>query len=379
MDGFSLRRAVERLRDGLFDPVAVKQLTVEEERIKTIFSKSLHALKKEKSDHLCICGSYGQGKSHTLTYLNQLALAQGYATSVVPLDLREVPFHQFSSVYKSIMERLTLPDGKKFTTAWKNWADQNSLELLDTMPHRFKVILTALLYKNKRITPKESLMKKHRSYRPKEYESWLDRALMGYNIPVTHLKNICKYREVEGYREHSLMCRGNDPYFQMVQSLGRVLKEMGYNGLLLFFDEAESIVQARLNQRVKSYHLLDQFFQTKGFVFPVFAFTDDFFDKVNRELYEDERAIFPKNYAVLWRDLTILRLHDFSSHEWDSLLDRLMQLYSQAYRISLRPQVKQSLHSLLKQFEAQETRFKLKALVNKLDIETQHALLDASI
>ena len=377
MDRFSLRRAVERLRDGLFDPVAVNRLTVEEDRIKNDFSKGLKALEKGKSDHLCICGSYGQGKSHTITYLNQLALSQGYATSVVQLDLREVPFHQFSAVYQSIMEKLSLPDGKKFTNAWKNWADKDSLEFLDTMPHRFRMILTAMLCKNKRLSPEESLLKKHQDYRPREYGYWLEQALMGYDIPAAHLKSVFKYREVEGYREQSLICRGNDPYFQMVQSLGRVLKEMGYKGLLLFFDEAESIAQVRLGHRAKSYHILDQFFQNKGSVFPVFAFTDDFFDKANHEPYDDDREIFPKNYAEAWRDLNILRLQDFSSHGWESLLDRLMQLYSQAYQIDLPLQVKASLQSLLGRLEVQETRFKLKALVNKLDIETQQVLLDS--
>ena len=117
---------------------------------------------------------------------------------------------------------------------------------------------------------------------------------MGYNIPAAHLKSVFKYREVEGYREQSLICRGNDPYVQMVQSLGRILKEMGYKGLLLFFDEAESIAQGRLGHRAKSYHLLDQFFHSKGSVFPVFAFTDDFFDKVNHEPYDDDQRNFSK-------------------------------------------------------------------------------------
>ena len=52
-----------------------------------------------------------------------------------------------------------------------------------------------------------------------------------------------------------------------------------------------------------------------------------------------------------------------------------MQLYSQAYQIDLSPEVKPSLQSLLDKLEAQETRLKLKALVNKLDIETQQVLL----
>lgn len=374
MDRFSLRRAVERLRSGLFDPIAVNRLTVEEDRIKNVFSKGLKALEKGKSDHLCICGSYGQGKSHAISYLNQFALSQGYATSVVQLDLREVPFHQFSVVYQSIMEKLSLPDGKKFTQAWKNWAKNDSLGLFDRMPHRFKMILTAMLCHNKPLSSKKSTLKRQDD-RPREYGYWLEKALMGHDIPIARLKNVFKYREVEGYREHSLICRGNDPYVHMIQSLGKVLREMGYKGLLLFFDEAESIAQGRLNHRVKSYHLLDQFFQSSGSVFPVFAFTDDFFDKVNHEPYENEGEIFPKNYAKAWLNLNILRLQDFSSKEWTSLLDRLMELYSQAYQIDLSLQMKERLQSLLDRLELQETRFKLKALVNKLDTETQQMIL----
>jgi len=374
MDRFTLRRAVERLRDGLFDQVAVNLLTVEDDRIDTVFSKSLKNLEKGKSDYLCICGSYGQGKSHTLNYLNQLALSQGYATSVVQVDSREVPFHQFSIVYQLIMGRLSLPDGKKFINAWKNWADKNSLNFLDTMPHRFKMILTAMLNKNKQLTSKESFLKKHKAYRPKEYGYWLDKALLGYDIPAIHIQSVCKYREVDGYLGQSLSCRGNDSYFQMIQSLGIVLKEMGYKGLLLFFDEMESVAQVRLGNRVKSYYLLDRFFQTKGYVFPAFAFTDDFFEKVKSELYDDEKKVFPKNYAEAWQDLNILRLQNFFSQGWESLLDRLLQLYSLAYQIDLPLQLKPSLQSLLNKLETHETRFKLKALVNKLDIETQQLL-----
>jgi len=245
------------------------------------------------------------------------------------------------------------------------------LELLEAMPHRFKMILTAMLSKTKPLSAKESRLKKHQGYQPKEYGYWLEKALMGHNIPPSNLKSVFKYREIEGYQEQSLICRGNDPYIQMVQSLGRILKQIGYRGLLLFFDEAESIAQARLGHRIKSYSLLDQFFQSNGSVFTLFAFTDDFFDKVNHEPYNDSKEIFPKNYAESWRDLNILRLSDFSSQGWELLLDRLMQLYSQAYQIELPIQLKEQLQSLLKRFEAQETRFKLKALVNKLDIETQ--------
>jgi hypothetical protein len=432
MDQFFFRRAVERLRDGLFDPVAVQHLTVEKERIDTVFSKGLKALSSGKPEPLCICGSYGQGKSHTLAWLKQLALSQGYAVSSISLDVREVPFHQFSIVYRALMEKLSFPDGKTFPEAWKERADIDSPKLPGAMPHRFQMVLKAILSKTERPASKKQALKKYQTLHPKHHEEWLIQALMGHDVPLAHLKSVCQYREVEGYREHSLLCRGNASWFDMVQSLGTLLKEIGYKGLLLFFDEAESITQARLNHRAKSYLLLDQFFQPGGSLFPVFAFTEDFFQRVNDEKYDIPEIIqesttracqspgieivggggsinpiqppppttqsrelslrpgsgflndfrykngetFPKNYAQDWKHLNILRLQDFSSRGWESLLDPLIQLYAKAYRIDPPLQAKPDLQSVLRQCQAQETRLKLKSLVHQLDLQTQHYFLE---
>lgn len=374
MDAFSLRRAIERLRDGLFDPVAVSRLNMEEDLIKKRFSDGLKALEKGKSEHLCICGSYGQGKSHTLTHLNLQALSQGYATSLVQLDLREVPFHQFSVAYHALMKKLSLPDGEKFAVAWKKWGEQHSLGLLHNMPYRFQMILTAMLSQDKPLSQKQKILKRNKNYRPKESSDWLEKALMGYDLPIAHLKNIMKYRDVKGYQKQSLICRGNLSYVQMVQALGKMLKEMGYKGLVLFFDETESIGQGRLGYRAKSYEILEQFFKSTDSVYPIFACTDDFFDKVNHEQYAHEKQIFSQNYAESWKDVNIVHLQDFSANEWEALQHRLIQLYAEAYRIDFANQmigIKKKLQSLLEKLKAQETRFKLKALVNQLDIETQ--------
>lgn len=370
-DVFPIRRAIERLRDGLFDAVAVDRLTMQEERIQKKFSQGLKDLECGSSGHLCICGSYGQGKSHMINYLNRHALSEGYATSVVQLDLREVPLHNLPIVYQFIMENLSLPDGLKLTKVWKQSAEKTSLEVLDAMPHRFQMILKAMLKQNKQLSAKEKSLKKHANYRPREFGYWLEKALMGHNIPITNLKNALKYREVEGYRDQSLTCRGNAPYVQMVQSLGRLLKSMGYKGLVLFFDEAESIAQVRLGSRIKSYEILDQFFQTNDSVYPIFAFTDDFFDRVDSEAFEDDEQIFSKNYAKAWQNVNIVRLQDFSSQEWELLLDRLISLYAQAYQVDVPSQTKILLQNLLENIKTQETRFKLKALVNQLDMKTQ--------
>ena len=364
MEIFPVRRAIERLRAGLFDPVAVDRLTMEEESIIQNFLKGLEALEKGQSSHLCICGSYGQGKSHNLTYLQRQALSQGYATSLLQLDVREVPFHQFSIVYQSLMKNLSLPTGESFVEAWKKC----SLEILDDMPHRFRMILQAMVSKNK-IPLKRGGVKN--GLKPKDFDHWLEQALVGHDLPNTHLKQILKTREVEGCREQPLTARGNAPYVQMVQSLGKLLNAMGYKGLVLFLDEAESIAQGRLSARVKSYEILSQFFQHSGFVYPVFAFTETFFDKVRCEEYGGEASPFSQNYFDVWKSLQIIRLQDSSRARWEALQDRLIALYAEAYQIDLSVktlEIKQQMRDLLEKLNSQETRFKLKALINQLDI-----------
>lgn len=361
---FPVRRAIERLRAGLFDPIAVDRLTMEDEVIIQNFSKGLEALEKGHSSHLCICGSYGQGKSHNLTYLQRQALSQGYAVSLVQLDVREVPFYQFSVVYQSLIKNLSMPTGESFVEAWKKC----SLEVLDDMPHRFRMILQAMLSKNK-LPLKRGGVKN--GLKPKDFDHWLEQALIGHNLPLAHLKQILKAREVERYREQPLTARGNAPHVQMVQSLGKLLNAMGYKGLVLFFDEAESIAQGRLSARIKSYEILSQFFQHGGFVYPVFAFTEAFFDKVRCEEYGGEALQFPQNYAEIWKSLQIIRLQDSSLTRWEALQDRLINLYAEAYQIDIAaklPEIKQQMRGLLEKLNSQETRFKLKALINQLDI-----------
>lgn len=366
MGTFLARRAIERLRAGLSDPIAIDRLTMEEAFVIQAFSEGLKALEKGQSGHLCICGSYGQGKSHSLNYLLRQALSQGYATSLLQLDVREVPFHQFSVVYQSLMKNLSLPTGESFAASWKKCPLYQ--EQLDDMPHRFRMILQAMIPKNisslKRKKVKGSL-------EAKDFDHWLEKALMGHDLPIAQLKQILRVREIQEYLKQPLTVRGNIPYVQMIHSLGKLLCAMGYKGLVLFFDEAESIAQGRLNSRRKSYEILSRFFQHSGFVYPVFAFTEAFFDRVRCEDYGNEVSQFSQNYAEIWKNLQIIRLQDSSLTRWEALQDRLINLYAEAYQIDIAaklPEIKQHMKDLLEKLKMQETRFKLKALIHQLDI-----------
>ncbi|XCN71080.1 MAG: BREX system ATP-binding domain-containing protein [Candidatus Electrothrix aestuarii] len=398
-NNFPLRRAVECLREGLFDPFGVSLLTARESQLNTVFDQGAQDVAKNKSTHLCVCGSYGQGKSHSLTYLRQRALQQGFAVSLINLDPREVPLHDFRQVYRALVSQISFPDSDDpLVKVWEQWtkggytkqlkgkkADPLSI-IPDNMPHVFKAVLTALASENMQLSRRQKGLKKHAAFRPREFPWILSNALNGNAPPVVRIRQALKYREVSFYKEQSLVCKGWEPYFDLVRGLGLMFQQMGYKGWVLLFDEAEAIAQTRINVRRKSYAILQRFFcpeEPLHGLYPVFAFTDDFFATVKNEDYErvdtraeTEQPYFAENYAKAWRRLNIHDLHGLSAREWQTLAEKLIHVHGKAYDWQPEPkEVQKQLTATLKETGAQEARLKIKALVNQLDFVQQGVVL----
>ena len=392
---FHIRRAVERLRDGLFDPVAVRLLTAHEDRLNRAVDAGFRAVDSGRAPHLCVCGAYGQGKSHSLTYIQDRALREQFVTSMVNLDPREVPFHNFREVYRVLMANLRLPDPEESLIGqWRAWvAEQGDggengvADLLPTeMPHLFRSVLTGMAQETVSLSPRQRRTKKHASYRPRAFPYLLSRALMGEVVSVFRLRHALKYRQVDFYMDASLTCRGPEPYLQMIQALAQLFRKMGYRGWVVLFDEGESISQTRITCRSRSYGVLDRMFrpapEVRG-LFPVFAFTEEFFQQVQEEDYDrvrvrngEEIPYFEMVYADAWKKLKRYPLQDLSPGEWEALAERLIGLHARAYQ--WRPpqaRVRRELAERLERMQGQETRYKLKALVDQMDLAHQARVL----
>lgn len=400
---FKLRRAIERLREGLFDPVAVRLLTAHEKHLNEAMDRAFAKVDEGKAPHLCVVGAYGQGKSHSLTYIQDRALREGFAASMINLDPREIPFRDLGQVYRALMAGLKLP-GKvdSFTSKWKAWAeDKNGAKeeatgsladlLPEEIPHFFKCVLVAiaqksLAQKSISLPDKQKNSKKHAGFRPREFPYLLSRAINGEPVPTARMRDAFKYRQVSFYKEGSLVCRGSEPFLNMIRGLASLFRKIGYRGWVVLFDEAESISQAQVFARSRSYKLLDRMFSpeagTAAELFPVFAFTDDFFERVKQEDYgrarirEDmEIPYFERNYAEAWQGLNLYRLHDLSKEEWKELSRKLIRLHATAYGWSPpEPRMQEAMARRLDELRSQETRLKLKALVDQLDLAQQEML-----
>jgi len=387
---FTLRRAVERLREGLFDPLAVRLLTAHEDQLKQAVEEGFRAVEAGQSPHLCICGAYGQGKSHSLTYIQAYARKANFVTSFINLDPREIPFHRFHEVYRALMAGLRFPDTEDaFAKTWRAWAQgqlrgddlqHGAADLIpEEMPHLFRSVLAAIAQPTVSLTERQRGTKKHARYRPREFPSLLSRALTGEVVPAYRLRHALKYRQVAFYRDASLVCRGDAPYLQMIRSLAGLFRQMGYRGWVLLFDEGEAVAQVPVSSRRKSYHLLHHLLYpdtpARG-LYPIFGFTDDFFQQVEDEAYDRmqqqgdaEIPYFERNYGEAWRNVTRYQLQDFSQKEWGALSEMLILLHAFAYRWAPpEKQARLALQTRLSEQPALETRYKLKALVDELDL-----------
>ncbi len=401
---FHLRRAVERLREGLFDPLGVQWLTSGEEKLNQLFDRGGAALDKGTSHHLCVCGAYGQGKSHSLTYLKQRALENNFVVSYINLDPRQTPFHDFKAVYRALMGSMVFPNEetnlvkvwKESTAQWLARPENKDKAIGDfipgDMPHRFRAILAAMAHKNMEIPANKRKLKKHARFQPRSFAWTLKNALMGKEIPAHKLSAAFHYREVPFYKDHSLVCREPKEYLAMVKGLARLFKEMGYGGWVLLFDEGESIGQTRITSRSKSYDLLHEIFcpekPAQGF-YPVFAFTHDFFTLVETEPWDRTRRpggrqkidqptekipCFACNYHKAWKKINIHSLQDLSPDEWETLSGKLKILHGRAYGWEPEtPELAREMKQVLSQNKGAESRMKLRLLVNQLDLEQQKA------
>ncbi len=193
--------------------------------------------------------------------------------SSINLDPREVPLHDFRQVYRAFMSQISFPEGDdSLVEVWERWTKGGYKKQLkgkkadplavipECMPHVFKAVLTALASDDMELSKRQKALKKHATFRPREFPWILANGLNGNSPPLVRLRQALRYREVSFYKEQSLTCKGWEPYVDMVEALGLMLRQMGYKGWVLLFDEAEAIAQTRINMRRTSYAILQRFF-----------------------------------------------------------------------------------------------------------------------
>ncbi len=216
---------IETFTIGLDDYLKV----VEEEYLDGILKYNLSSFK-------LITGNYGGGKTHFLYTVRNLAFRNNYCVAYVSLNPTECPFDKLELVYKGIATNLSAPQPTdKPVPAWKKGVES--------------VIRKWVAERKEKADQTESLRRYLDELPTTESTSFINAvkgafaALLaedidGFSQVVQWLKGEEVAKEVRAqYRISERIDKATS--FRMVRSMIQWIHAIGYNGLVLLFDEAE--------------------------------------------------------------------------------------------------------------------------------------------
>jgi hypothetical protein len=250
------RRAVEALRSGVPNADAVVALGSGQGDIEDRFTRLLEDIGGPRNARLSrasmlLGAGFGEGKSHLLTHLGQLATSAGFVVSTVVIS-KETPLHDPAKVLRAAVESAVAPDGARDVVA-------EAAAALDIDGPGYAELLRWLRGPgrdlNERFDATLLLHQRLSGDAPGADEEFLDsivRFWSGDQLLMPDLRRQLKaVGEAKSFTFSPVKVR--DLARQRLRFLPRLLRAGGHAGWVVLFDEVELIGRYSLLQRGRSY------------------------------------------------------------------------------------------------------------------------------
>ena len=334
MIDFESRRIVEALRSGVPSRAVGQYFSSARPEIAgLIYGKLKKVCEDGSSDAMIISGKYGEGKTHMLNTVFDMARCNNMAVSFISLS-KETPFDKLHLIYQKLLQNTYLP--KRLQPGF--------LDILaDITPnHPLSVEMQAYTAKHLETDKLFYLFRSYFNTDDPDEKSILLADLEGDFVGGPALKKIYKrlFFEKVGNIGFSKTKNIGD-YFNAVS---RLFIQMGYSGWALLFDETELIGRLGKKARLKAYRNMAQFLfpeQYSGMraAFALFAVTSSFIEDVVEAKHEFEN-LKESDYGGTDYDATekalqaicgANRLLPLTNDEISEIMNKLLRFYKQAY------------------------------------------------
>jgi hypothetical protein len=303
MSVLAARKAVRSLRVGIVPSSHVLDITVGIESVRDMIDRQVDEAAHGRQKSAVVTGEWGTGKSNLLSYLREYVIRQGMAVAYLNLNGYNAAINHPQRFYHRIIM---------------------TLRVSGAINGGFYQILAAA-----KSSPWVSANK---------YHSELAWAISQFfdgdqQAAVKILWGTDLYWSDYGYKKQKAITRIND--------LGAYLKSVGFKGMMVEFDELETVGQLwNSASRQSAYKILKQILDLRH-VWSVFAATE----KVNRVLVWDRewklRDGIAKTFVDDYLKLPVLKTPGLDQRDARELVGRLETLYRRAYpttpSIELRP------------------------------------------
>ncbi len=320
------RHIIEALRSGIPSRAVGQYFSEARPRImKEISDRLDQVCDQGKSSGMIISGKYGEGKTHLLNTVFNLAHSNNMVVSYLSLS-KETPMDKLYLVYQKIIRNTYLPMRRQ----------PGFMHELEKVSANSPIANEMLLYAVKHLET-DKLYYLFRSYLNTEDsdEKFLLQAdLEGDFIANAPLKKI--YRPVK-YNTNFTKTRHCGDYFSFMSHL---FLQMGYHGWVILIDETELMGRLGKKARLNAYRNMAQFLlpeKCPESAFTIFALSASYTEDVieGKHEYENLEAIYPDEPEPIKTVLDLLvrapQLLPLTKDEVNEVLCKIQDFHGRAY------------------------------------------------
>ena len=325
------RHIIEALRSGIPSRAVGQYFSEARPRImKEISDRLDQVCDQGKSSGMIISGKYGEGKTHLLNTVFNLAHSNNMVVSYLSLS-KETPMDKLYLVYQKIIRNTYLPMRRQ----------PGFMHELEKVSANSPIANEMLLYAVKHLET-DKLYYLFRSYLNTEDsdEKFLLQAdLEGDFIANAPLKKIYRriFNQPVKYNTNFTKTRHCGDYFSFMSHL---FLQMGYHGWVILIDETELMGRLGKKARLNAYRNMAQFLlpeKCPESAFTIFALSASYTEDVieGKHEYENLEAIYPNEQEPIKTVLDLLvrapQLLPLTKEEVNEVLCKIQDFHGRAY------------------------------------------------
>lgn len=284
------RHIIEALRSGIPSRAVGQYFSEARPKIMKEISGRLDMVcDSHRSSGMVICGKYGEGKTHLLNTVFNLAHSNNMVVSYLSLS-KETPMDKLYLVYQKVIQNTYLPKRQQ----------PGFMHELEKISSNSPVANEMLLYAAKQLET-DKLYYLFRSYLNTEDsdEKFLLQAdLEGDFIANVPLKKIYKriFNQTVKYNVNFTKTKHCRDYFSF---MGHLFTQMGYHGWVILIDETELMGRLGKKARLNAYRNMADFLlpeKCPESTFSIFALSASYAEDVieGKHEYENLAMIYPE-------------------------------------------------------------------------------------
>lgn len=331
MFDFEARHVIEALRSGIPSRAVGQYFSEARPQIMKTISEDIDLVCTEgKSKGRIVAGKYGEGKTHLLNTVFDLAHSNNMVVSYLSLS-KETPFDKLYLVYQKLVNHTFLPKRMQpgFIGALENMTPNSSLAN-DLLLYTAKQLESDKLY---------YLLRSYLNTEDQEEKFLLQADLEGDFIANAPLKQIYKriFQQSVKYSANFTKTKHCKDYLVF---LSHMFLQMGYNGWVILFDETELVGRLSKKARLQAYQNMAHFLmpdEKMEAIYTMFAFTASYVEDVieTKHEYENAEAVFPNEQTLIKAVLDCIvkapQLLPLTKEEIQEVLKKIQLFHGKAY------------------------------------------------